>query len=151
MRLQRLVVCASLALLAALPAAAAAQDSATKVTKAASAKRDRNVIAADELGTPERQAQSVFEVVRSLRPNFLNVRGTQSCLADKSLGGCSAEDLESGKVHASIDGTTVVPLDELKNLRAANVTAIRFLSAAQAMQKFGGAAHQGPVILVTTM
>jgi hypothetical protein len=146
MRLPSLVV---LALLAAA-APAAAQDSA-KVTKAASTKRDRNVITADELGTPERQAQTVFEAVRSLRPNFLNVRGTQSCLADKNLGGCSAEDMESGKVHASIDGTTVVSLDELKNLRAGTVTEIRLLNAAQAMQRFGGAAHQGPVILVKTM
>jgi len=150
MRLPSLAV---LALLAAGSAAApaAAQDSTTQVTKAAPAKRDRNVITADELSTPERQAQSVFEVVRALRPNFLNVRGTQSCLAAQDLGGCSAEDRESGKVHASVDGTTVVSVDEMKNLRASNVTEIRFLNAAQAMQRFGGAAHQGPVILVTTM
>ena len=147
MRLPSLVV---LALLAAA-APAAAQDSTTQVTKAASTKRDRNVITADELSTPERQAQSVFEVVRSVRPNFLNVRGTQSCLAAQNLGGCSPEDRESGKVHASVDGTTVVAVDELKNLRASTVTEIRFLNPAQAMQRFGGAAHQGPVILVKTM
>jgi ABC-type phosphate transport system substrate-binding protein len=151
MRLPSLVVLALLAAgTAAVPSSAAAQDSA-KAPKAASTKRDRNVITADELSTPERQAQSVFDVVRSLRPNFLNVRGTQSCLAAQDVGGCSPEDRESGKVHASVDGTTIVAVDEMKNLRASTVTEIRFLNPSQAMQKFGGAAHQGPVILVTTM
>ena len=66
MRLPSLVV---LALLAAA-APAAAQDSATKVTKAASTKRDRNLISHEELSAPELQAQSVLEVIRRLRPNF---------------------------------------------------------------------------------
>ena len=81
MRLTSLVVLALLAAgTAAAPAAAAAQDSATKVTKAASGKRDRNLISQEELSAPDLQAQSVLEVIRRLRPNFLNVRGAQSCL-----------------------------------------------------------------------
>jgi hypothetical protein len=148
--MKRLVALALLA--AAAPVVAAAQDSAKAVTKdAPSAKRDRNVITADELSAPERKGQSVYEAVRSLRPNFLNVRGGNKCLKAEELGGCSADDKENGQVHASVDGNTVVSIDELKNVLASTVVEIRLLSAAQAMQKFGGSARQGPVILVKTM
>jgi hypothetical protein len=124
------------------------QDSAKK---AAPSRRNRDVITAEELAAPERKAQSVLEVVRSLRPNFLSNRGAGTCLADKNAGSCSSDDLESGKVHASIDGNGVVSLDELSSMHATNVLEIRFLNPAAAMQKFGGAAHQGPVLLVKTM
>jgi hypothetical protein len=43
-------------------------------------------------------------------------------------------------VHASINGVAVVPLDELRTMLLAGVVEIRFLSAAAAMQRFGGAA-----------
>ncbi|AHG92286.1 hypothetical protein J421_4751 (plasmid) [Gemmatirosa kalamazoonensis] len=138
------------ALLVAAPVAArptAAQDSATKTVKdARPARRDRYLITREELAAPDLQAQSVLEVIRRLRPNFLNVRGTQSC-----LGVCSANDAESGKVHASVDGNPVVSLSEINTMHIANVTEIRFLDAAAAMQKFGGSAHEGPVILIKTM
>ena len=145
MRLPSLVVLALLA--AAAPAAATAQDSATKVTKAASGKRDRNLISHEELSAPEFQAQSVLEVIRRLRPNFLNVRGAQSCLGTS----CSKADIESGKVHASVDGNPVVSLSEISTMHVSNVIEIRYLDAGAAMQKFGGSAHEGPVILIRTM
>ena len=145
MRLPSLVVLALLA--AAVPAAAAAQDSATKVTKAASGKRDRNLITQEELSAPDLQAQSVLEVIRRLRPNFLNVRGAQSCLGTS----CSKADIESGKVHASVDGNPVVSLSEISTMHVSNVIEIRYLDAGAAMQKFGGSAHEGPVILIKTM
>jgi len=146
MRLPSLVV---LALLAAGTAAApaAAQDSATKVTKTASGKRDRNLISHEELSAPDLQAQSVLEVIRRLRPNFLNVRGAQSCLGTS----CSKADIESGKVHASVDGNPVVSLSEISTMHVSNVIEIRYLDAGAAMQKFGGSAHEGPVILIKTM
>lgn len=94
----------------------------------------------DELSDPARRADNVLELIRALRPNFLADRGKQS-----------KEDLESGKVHASIDGSGVVPLEVLRDIRVSAVVEVRYLNAAAAMQKFGGAAHQGPVIVVRTM
>ena len=150
MSLKRLMLGALLAA-AVVPAAhaqPAPQDTAAKpVKKDAPKHRDRNVITAEELAAPELQAQSVLEVIRRLRPNFLSVRGTQSCLSST----CSTNDVESGKVHASIDGNPVVSLSEIGTMHVANIVEIRFLDAAAAMQKFGGSAHEGPVILIKTM
>jgi hypothetical protein len=53
-------------------------------------------------------------------------------------------------VHASIDGTKIVSIEELAGITVSTVSEIRFLNPAQAMQRFGGAAREGPVILVTT-
>ena len=50
----------------------------------------------------------------------------------------------------SINGVGVVSVNELNNMVLAGVVEIRFLSAAAAMQRFGGASQEGPVILVLT-
>ena len=105
-----------------------------------SAGRERDVITQEEVVEAKLGAQSVLDVVRSLRPQFLNVRGTNS-----------HSDDEAGKVHASIDGGRIFPLAELGTIHASQVLEIRYLSPAAAMQKFGGAAREGPVILVKTM
>ena len=89
-------------------------------------------------------SQNVLEVVQALRPSFLSVRGTHNVA---SAGG----DAESGKVHASIDGNKVVALDELRGIQASTIKEIRYLNPSAAMQKFGGGAREGPVILITTM
>lgn len=130
-----------LLLLAATGACAgrAPSSGAAGETRESSVRRDPNVISMDELSDPALRGQSVLEVVRTLRPNFLVNRGVQS-----------RSNPESGRVHASINGVSVVSLDELRPMHVAGVVEIRFLSAAAAMQRFGGAAQQGPVILVRT-
>jgi hypothetical protein len=114
-----------------------------------SVRRDRTVIRRDELADPAVAGRNVLEAVRSLRPQFLTVRGTHT-LQDTATARRGMVDPEAGKVHASIDGTKVVSLDELASIPASSVMEIRFLTPAQAMQRFGGAAREGPVILVTT-
>lgn len=107
----------------------------------ARATRDRNLITTGDIeADPSLRTQSVLDVIRSLRPQFLTNPGTQSY-----------SDPEAGLVHASINGTRVVSVSELGQLHAREVHEIRLLTAAQAMQKFGGAARRGPVILVTTV
>ena len=106
----------------------------------APATRDRNVISLEELSDPGIRAQSVLDVVRSLRPHFLTERGKNS-----------QSDTEAGKVHASVNGGRILPLEELGNMHANEALEIRYLNPAAAMQKFGGAAREGPVILVRTM
>jgi hypothetical protein len=99
--------------------------------------RDRDLISQRELSDPALKAQSVLDVVRSLRPQFLTERGKNS-----------HSDDEAGKVHASVDNGRIVPVDELQNIHVATVMEIRYLNIAAAMQRFGGAAREGPVILV---
>jgi len=109
-------------------------------TEGGSVRRDPNVILADELSETSLAGMNVLEVVRRLRPNFLATRGVQS-----------QSNPESGRVHASINGNGVVSLDELRTMQTAGVVEIRLLSVAAAMQRFGGAAQEGPVILVRTI
>ena len=111
----------------------------------APAGRNRDVITQDDLAAdPTLRAQSVIEVVRALRPHFLSNRG------NSSLGVSGSSDPEAGAVHASLDGGRIVPLSELSGMHANEVIEIRYLNEGQAMQRFGTAARQGPVIVVTT-
>ena len=131
-------------LLAAVSAVAACASGgapgSTTSDRPSSARRDPNVITSEELADPALSALSVFDAIRTLRPNFLASRGSHGLVG-----------AETGQVHASIDGSGVLSVDELKRLHVAGVVEIRFLSAAAAMQKFGGSAKEGPVILVRTL
>jgi hypothetical protein len=111
---------------------------------AAPAQRNRDVISKEEMAKANVGSQSVLDVVTALRPAFLNVRGLHNVPA---VGG----DPEAGKVHASIDGNKLIALEELRGVLASTVKEIRFLNPSAAMQRFGGDAREGPVILVTTM
>ena len=107
--------------------------------------RNRDLITQQDLDAdPTLRAQSVLEVVRALRPQFLNDHGTNSMQAS------GMSDPDAGKVHVSIDNGRIVALSELSAMHANEMLEIRYLNVAQAMQKFGTAARQGPVILVVT-
>jgi len=115
----------------------------------APAGRNRDIISREELADPALRAQSVLDVVRSLRPNFLSVRGAQGVRCTTPTD-CQT-DADAGRVHVSIDNGRILPLEELANIHVNSVIDIQFLNAASAMQKFGGAAREGPVILVRTI
>ena len=102
--------------------------------------RDRDVITQQELSEPSVRAQSVLSVVRTMRPHFLVERGKNS-----------HSDDEAGKVHVSVDNGRILPLTELDNIHAGSVLEVRYLNIAAAMRQFGGAAREGPVILVRMM
>ena len=132
----------------------AAGTSATATQQAAEpVNRNRDLITRDELTKPSVANMTVLDAIRSLRPQFLTNRGLNTMAAKQNNDpeGKSLTDQESGKVHASIDGNKVVPLEELSTLRAGSIAEVRFLNPAAAMQKFGGTARNGPVILVKTM
>ncbi|MDB4913496.1 MAG: hypothetical protein JWM95_1140 [Gemmatimonadetes bacterium] len=107
--------------------------------------RNRDLITQQELQAPQIAGLTVLEAVKSLRPQFLTDRGKNTTPVAGYVDG------ESGKVMASIDGARPSVIDDLSGLRAGTVKEVRFLNIAQAHQKFGGAAREGPVVLVTTM
>ena len=137
------------ACLALAACAACASGNTGARSESQAGRRDPNVIRLDELSDPAVSGRNVLEVVRVLRPQFLSVRGTHT-LQDTSTARKGMVDPEAGKVHASIDGTKIVSVEELAGITAGSVVEIRFLNPAQAMQRFGGAAREGPVILVKT-
>ncbi len=111
-------------------------------------RRDASLITREDLSDPAIRSLNVIEAIRVLRPNFLASRGTQTIVTDQNR---SVTDPESGQVHASIDDSGVLAVDELKRIQAGTVREIRLLSPAAAMQRFGATAKQGPVIAVRTM
>jgi hypothetical protein len=150
MRTSALGVLAILASSACAKPASIPADGSSATQAAAPASRNRDIITRDELTAPSVSGLTVLDAVRSLRPQFLTVRGLNTVPA-KDANGLQLTDQESGKVHASIDGNKIVPIEELSGIRAGTVAEVRFLSPAAAMQRFGGTARQGPVILVKTM
>ena len=112
------------------------------------ARGNRDVITAAELSKPELAAQSLLSVIRTLRPTFLVNRGLQSYSCGKSTDDCQA-DPDAGTVHVSVDNGRIVRVDELEAIHVVSVQEVRYLNPAAAMNKFGGAARSGPVILVT--
>jgi hypothetical protein len=110
---------------------------------------DRNLITHEELSAPELRAESVLDAIRSLRPQFLSQRGVQSFSCGSSTADCQTNG-DAGNVHASIDNGRILPIQELANMHVNSVIEIQFLPTASAMQKFGTAALEGPVILVRT-
>lgn len=123
------------------------------VQSGTAANRNRDLITREELSAPAVNGLTVLDAVKSLRPHFLSVRGQNTLPAKENNNpeGKQIVDQESGKVHASIDGNKIVPVEELAGIRAGTVVEVRFLNPAAAMQRFGGQARQGPVILVKTM
>ena len=104
------------------------------------------MITSAELSKPELGSQSLLNVIRSLRPTYLVNRGQQS-VSCATTGGCS-DATDEGMVHASVDNGRIVRLEELEAIHVATVQEVRYLNPAAAMNKFGGAARSGPVILV---
>jgi hypothetical protein len=109
--------------------------------------RNRDVITAAELSKPELGAQSLLSVIRTLRPTFLVNRGLQSYTCPKTTNDCSA-DPDAGAVHASVDNGRIVRIEELDAIHVVTVQEVLYLNVATAMNRFGGAARSGPVILV---
>jgi hypothetical protein len=126
------------------PPASSPEPGAAPQAQKVAVNRNRDVISQEELQAPSIAGLTVLEAVKSLRPQFLTERGSYNF--NKGQG-----DEEAGKVHASIDGSKIVVVEELSGIRASTIKEVRYLSPAAAMQKFGGAAREGPVILVTTM
>src|SRR5262245_45092776 len=141
----------SLSIVLVTASACASGGSATPSTSGAPQRvnRDRNLITQEELSASGLRAESVLDAIRSLRPQFLSQRGVQSFKCGASTSECQT-DADAGNVHASIDNGRILPIQELANMHVNSVIEIQFLPTAAAMQKFGTAALEGPVILVRT-
>ena len=152
MSTKALCVCLSLFALSACATGGAAPAASGPPSAAeprpSTVRRNASVITKDELNDPSVRSLNVLEAIRVLRPNFLSNRGTQTIVNDANR---SVTDAESGRVHASIDDSGVLAIEDLKRLQAGAVLEIRLLSIAAAMQRFGATAKQGPVIAVRTM
>ncbi len=128
-------VCTIAALLGALACANAPDPESGAVPVSAS--RQADVISESELSDPALVSTNLYEAVRRLRPRFLNARGP-SGIANPS----------AGVVQVSVDGGPLSSASVLQNFLPNSVREVRFLSSADAAQRFGTTANGGGVILV---
>jgi hypothetical protein len=123
-------------LVALLSVACATSSSKSAKTEQGTDRHDRNVITREELAAT--QARTVYDAIRQLRPSFLQPHRTSATSGSAILPA------------VYIDGT---PLGEglgvLRQMRPDDVLEIRFLSAADATQRFG-TGNAGGAILVQT-
>ena len=142
-----LFVGAVMAVAAACASSKPSTGSSDVVTPSRAPSRNRDLITQEELNAdPTVRARSVYEVIRALRPQYLVNRGNNTM--KDTLVKTANTDEDAGKVHASVDGGRVVDATDL-TMSANEVLEIRYLTVAQANLRFGTAARQGPIILVT--
>ncbi len=97
---------------------------------------DVSVLTAAEIEERGVADQSLYDVIRLMRSNYLVFRG---------LSGTTAN---AGAVQVSFEGQSLMKLDDLRTTMGREVAEVRYLSAASAAQRFGTSANNGPVILV---
>lgn len=100
-----------------------------------SARREANVITADELvNAPQ---GDLFSAVQTLRPAFLQTRGASS------FGVATAPEA----IQVYVDGVHVGDVTMLRQYQARDIKEVRKLSAADATQKYGTGHSQGAIIV----
>ncbi|HEV8455220.1 MAG TPA: hypothetical protein VGQ24_10030 [Gemmatimonadales bacterium] len=135
-----------------LPASALAQDKP---------KKERDLIAREELVEADAKFPDLFQAVKRLRPHFLaQNRGPRTTGIQAPAGGgsmcnatlepnCAARQVVSTVVAQVVylDGTKSGDPDVLKGIRTADVEEVRYLSPNRAASEYG-LGHEGGVILV---
>jgi len=99
-------------------------------------RRDANRISPDEIRTA--QTQNAYEMIRSLRPNWLTTRGQHSL-----------SNPTAGQVVVYLDGARAGGVEALRQLQALDVDSVQYMNAAAAGSRFG-LDHTGGAILITT-
>jgi len=99
-------------------------------------RRESNRITSEEIR--QVQAQSTYDLIRSLRPAWLERRGQHSLT-----------NPAAGQVVVYVDGTRTGGPDFLRQIPAINVESAQYLSGTEAGSRFG-LDHSGGAILVTT-
>ena len=139
--LKHAAVLLTLALPSACATSSGASSEADPVLASGSAPARRSgtsAITLSELQDPRVASLNALDVVRQLRPAFLNSR---------AAGGL---DAKPHNVLVSIDGGALSPLTMLQSVQTAQLQEISFLNSTDAAQRFGTTTTGGPVILVTT-
>jgi len=125
-------------------------------------KRDRDVIARDELLEADAKSPDLYQAIKRLRPHFLTVlnRGPHSTGVTPGAPGatmcdevrernCSVRSM--GTVVALpvvyVDGMKTGDIEVLKTFATRNVEEVRYLTATKAEMEYG-LGHEGGAILV---
>lgn len=103
---------------------------------ATTARRDANMITAEEIGTTS--AQTLFDAVRNLRPQWM-MRSRPTTMLQQN----------QGELLVYVDGMRFGNLESLRQLNPGGVQAVRFHSPSSAEARFGPGHLLGAIEVVT--
>lgn len=111
----------------------------------------RDVLTTEQLR--KSRSGNVYEVIRSLRPEWLQTRGTGSMRETprgRSVGTSIQIDQEAiPTIRAYLDDSLLGDAEELRSVDPGMVGEVRFLSAAQATQRYGAGHIHGAILVLT--
>lgn len=112
--------------------------------------RQTNVLTAAEIQQANR-AQHAFDLIRALRPNWLQIRGIQSLggAAERRSGEREPTTRTAVDVMIYVDGLRMGGPAILREILASDVREARYLGPTEASARFG-TDHTGGAILITT-
>ncbi|HEV2148826.1 MAG TPA: hypothetical protein VGR37_15585 [Longimicrobiaceae bacterium] len=130
----------------------------TRAPMTVAAARPAPVAGGNELLLEEISASphpNVLEMIRALRPQWLNVRGTQTFRENPrgqsfggpgdGPGGIVITDPGTGKIKVYYDGALLGEVETLRGIPVANVESVRFLDAARATYAYGQGHSHGVI------
>jgi hypothetical protein len=126
----------SVAVLLLTACASGTGGSGTEAAPRASARRDANVITAEEIGTTT--AQTLLDAVRNLRPQWM-MRSRPTAMLQQN----------QGELIVYVDGTRFGNMESLRQINPGGVQAVRYFSPSAAEARFGPG-HLLGAIEVTT-
>ena len=114
-----------------------AANAAAAQTPARKARRDPNLITAEEIaGKP---AQTLYDVVRALRPQWM-LRSRPTALMPQN----------EGELIVYVDGTRFGNIESLRQFVPGGVQAVRYFSPSDAEARFGPGHLHGAIEVVTS-
>jgi len=110
---------------------------------------DSSVITAEEIA--ESPTRNAYDLVSSLRPRWLNVRGQQRLVTTPTdtTGNRPVSQMATTTIMVYLDGTRLGELDSLRSVNTSDVRSVRRLSAAEATQQFGSGHTHGAIVVST--
>lgn len=103
-----------------------------------------SVITQEEIA--KSSANNAYDLVKTLRPQWLRTRGISTGMPDPSGGGVSDP---GGGIMVYVDGARVGGVGELENIGSERVQELRYLNANDATQKYGTGHTQGAIEVTT--
>ena len=124
-------------------------DTAGTSTSASSATRSRDLITTEEIG--KSGAQNAYDLITSLRPNWLNTRGEHSFRETARTQGRS-EVVTPGlpMVVVYLDNARLGGVETLRQVLVPALTSIQYFDAKAATFKWGAGHSHGAILVSTT-
>lgn len=115
-------------------------------------KRQPDVISYEEIEAIKGEVGNAEDIIRRLRPKFLQVRPSQSLMGSASnAGGAAAASrtTQAVSIKVYVNNVRRGSTEVLRSLPAVSVTEIRYLNSSDATSRFG-MDHEAGAILVTS-